>query len=84
VTSQYQINMGSGANWSNDITATLTPSTGNFAPSSVASSFANGDGHMAGTLMGDNGSHAAAVYNVQLGTNASSNMATGAVLFQKQ
>jgi hypothetical protein len=83
VTSQYQIDMGSGANWSNEITAAFDRSTGDFVSSSIASSFNAGDGHMAGTLMGNDGSHAAAVYNVQLGDATNSNMATGAVLFEK-
>jgi hypothetical protein len=83
VTSQYQIDMGSGANWSNNITAAFDRSTGDFASSSIASSFDAGDGHMAGTLMGNDGSHAGAVYNVQLGDATNSNMATGAVLFEK-
>ena len=83
VTSQYEIDMGAGAQWSNEITASFDPSSGDFLTNSVTNNFDTGDGYMAGTLMGDDGSYAAAVYNVQLGTSDSSNMATGAVLFEK-
>jgi len=82
VTSQYQIDMGAGANWSNEITANLDPNSGDFISTNTTGAFDAGDGYMAGTLMGDDASHAGAVYNVQMGDVIDSNMATGAVLFE--
>jgi len=82
VTSQYQIDMGVGANWSNEITANLDPSSGDFVSADTVGTFDAGDGYMSGTLMGDDASHAGAVYNVQMGDVIDSNMATGAVLFE--
>jgi hypothetical protein len=82
VTSQYEIDMGTGANWSNEITANLDRNSGDFISADTVGVFDAGDGYMSGTLMGDDASHAGVVYNVQMSDTIDSNMATGAVLFE--